>query len=312
MKFVIPGGTGHVGAALVRWLRPKGHEVVVLSRRHEPGCVWWDGRSLGAWSDEINGADVVINLAGRTVNCRYTEEHFKEMMDSRVDSTQVVGQAIKQAAQPPRLWLQSSTATIYAHTFGEPNDEYDGEIGGNEKGVPAHWKRSIAIAEAWEETLNVADTPGTRKVALRSAMTMSPDRGSVFETLLSLTKKGLGGPIAGGRQYVSWIHADDFCRAVEFLTDREDLEGAVNICSPNPVTQRDFSRILREEAGVKVGLPASSWMIEIATRLMKTESELVLKSRRVVPRRLTEAGFQFLFPKWEEAARDLIARPIVG
>ena len=185
-------------------------------------------------------------------------------------------------------------------------------MGGSGPGVPPLWARSIAIAKAWEAALDQAQTPHTRKIAMRSAMTMSPDRGSVFDTLLSLTRKGLGGSIAGGKQYMSWIHSDDFCRSLEFLIEREDVSGAVNLCSPNPVTQGEFSRVLREVAGVRVGLPASAVMIEIATRFMKTESELVLKSRRVIPTRLMEAGFEFKFPDWKSAATDLIQRPLVG
>lgn len=312
MKVVIPGGSGHVGSTLARWLEPKGHEVIIISRRAGQGVVTWDGETLGSWAKELDGADAVINLAGRTVNCRYTEIHLREMMDSRVNSTRAVGKAIELADRPPKVWLQSSTATIYAHTFGEPHDEESGVIGGNEPGVPVLWRRSIAIAKAWEDALGEAKTAHTRKVALRSAMTMSADRGSVFDTLMGLAKRGLGGAIAGGRQYMSWIHGDDFCRAVEFLIEHDELSGPVNVCSPNPVTQAEFSRTLRRVAGVGIGLPASKWMIEIATRFMKTESELVLKSRRVVPKRLLNAGFEFSFPLWDDAAKDLASRPIVG
>lgn len=306
MKIVIPGGTGHVGASLIRFFRPLGHEVVVISR--SGNGVTWDGKTQGAWAKEIDGADVVINLSGRSVNCRYTEANMREIMLSRVDSTRAIGEAILQASRPPKVWLQSSTATIYAHRFDAPNDELTGIIGGGEPGAPPKWNASIAVAKAWEATLDEADTPNTRKIALRSAMTMSPDPGSVFDTLLNLTKRGLGGTIGSGRQYMSWIHEQDFCRSLAFLIEHEELTGPINICSPNPIPQREFSRILRETAGVPLGLPAAEWMIEIGTRLLKTESELVLKSRRVVPTRLMNAGFQFDFPEWKSAAADLLAR----
>ena len=310
MKVVIPGGSGHVGQVLRRAYEARGHTVVVLSRSGgDSGPVLrWDGRTLGPWADEIDGADVVINLAGRTVNCRYTEENLKQMMDSRVDSTRVVGEAIAQAAQPPRVWLQMSTATIYAHTFGAAHDEANGVIGGQEPDAPAYWKRSIDIATAWEATLDAADTPHTRKVALRSAMVMSVIKGSVFDVLSGLTRLGLGGPMAGGAQYMSWIHETDFIAAIDFLIERDDISGAINLSSPGPVTQRDFQAQLRAALGVWLGLPATRWMAELGAVFMRTDTELVLKSRRVVPGRLLDAGFVFEFPEWAPAAEELVER----
>ena len=208
MKIVLAGGTGHLGQLLTRSLGQQGHHIVVLSRAGQrvPGGVFWDARHPGPWMRVLDGADAVINLAGRTVNCRYNKNNLQEMMGSRVDSTRAVGQAIEAATRPPRIWLQMSTATIYAHRFDAPNDEATGQIGGDEPGVPAYWRTSIDIAQAWERTQQEANTPATRKVALRSAIVMSPERGGVFDVLRGLTRFGLGGPIAGGRQFVSWIH----------------------------------------------------------------------------------------------------------
>lgn len=309
MKVVLPGGSGQLGAVLRRAFEADGHEVVVLSRGTPapPGRLQWDGRTLGDWAAVIDGADVVLNLAGRTVNCRYTDENLRQMMDSRVDSTRVVGEAIAAAAEPPRVWLQMSTATIYAHRFDAPNDEATGIIGGSEPDAPAYWKQSIDIAQAWEATLEAAETPRTRKVALRAAMVMHPDPDSVFEVLSNLTRAGLGGAIAGGRQWVSWIHEDDFVAAVRFLIEREDLDGAVNLASPGPVTQRDFQAALREAWGVAIGLPATAWMAKIGAVFMQTDTELILKSRRVVPGRLQDEGFTFQHPAWPEAAKALVA-----
>lgn len=308
-KIVLAGGSGHVGAALARhWAE---HDLVVLSRGTGlPGVrsVKWDGATLGEWIREIDGADVVVNLAGRSVNCRYTEANLQEMMSSRVDSTRVVGQAIAAASRPPRVWLQSSTATIYAHRFDRANDEEEGFIDGGEPGSERLWDRSVEIAKAWEQALAEADTPHTRKVALRSAMTMSVDKGSVFDVLLGLARKGLGGSLGTGQQYVSWIHERDFGRALDFLIERDDLDGAVNVCSPNPLPQQEFAHDLRSAAGGMGAIPTPRWMIEIGTWLMKTESELVLKSRRVVPKRLLDAGFSFEFPEWAGACRELVAR----
>lgn len=309
MKVVIPGGTGQVGTALGRALRSDGHEVVVLTRRGAgEGQVWWDGERLGPWAREVDGSDVVINLAGRSVSCRYTKGNLTEMMRSRVRSARVVGQAIAAAGHPPRVWLQMSTATIYAHTLGTPNDEVTGVIGGSEEGVPGYWAFSVDIARAWERELDEAKVPATRKVALRAAMVMTPDRGGVFGVLSRMARLGLGGPVAGGGQYVSWIHEDDFTAAVRFIIDRDILAGPVNLASPGPVRQRDFMRELRAARGVPVGLPATRWMAELGALAIRTDTELLLKSRRVVPGRLTAEGFEFRHGTWPEAARDLVQR----
>jgi uncharacterized protein (TIGR01777 family) len=309
MKIVIPGGNGQIGQILERAFRARGDQVVILSRSAREGQVTWDGKTLETtWVDEIDGSDVVINLAGRSVDCRYSKKNLEQMMSSRIDSTRVVGEAIARADRPPRVWLQMSTATIYAHRFDADNDEATGIIGGDEPDAPAYWKNSINIAKAWEATLAAADTPRTRKVAMRSAMVMSPDRDGVFDVLLGLTRKRLGGTIGGGAQFVSWIHDRDFVRAVSFLIERDDIEGAVNLASPGPLPQRDFMAALREAWGTRIGLPATRWMVRLGAYLMGTDRELVLKSRRVVPGRLLEAGFRFEHSEWPEAAADLAER----
>ncbi|MBY8339705.1 TIGR01777 family oxidoreductase [Streptomyces spinosirectus] len=309
MKVVLPGGTGQVGTILDRALTAAGHEVVVLTRHPErERRIAWDGATLGAWAEALDGADAVINLAGRSVSCRYTPENLQAMMDSRVNSARIVGKAIAAASRPPRVWLQMSTATIYAHRFDAAHDETTGVIGGSESGVPDYWAYSVEIAKNWERAQAEAPTPATRKVALRSAMVMSPDRGGVFDVLLRMSRLGLGGPVAGGAQYVSWIHDEDFVRAVEFLIARDDLEGPVNLASPAPLPHRQFMRTLRAAAGVPVGLPATRWMAELGAFAMRSDTELLLKSRRVVPGRLRAAGFAFARPDWEEAASDLVRR----
>jgi uncharacterized protein (TIGR01777 family) len=263
---------------------------------------------VGAWAAELDGADAVVNLAGRSVNCRYTAANLEAMMSSRVDSTRAVGQAIARASRPPRAWLQMSTATIYAHRFDAANDEATGLLDGAEPDAPAYWKQSIDIAQAWEAEQRDAPTQATRKVALRAAMVMSPDPGGVLDVLLGLTRVGLGGAIAGGRQWMSWIHERDFVRAVELLLARDDLSGPVNLASPSPLPQRDFMRELRAACGVPLGLPATRWMVTIGAFFLRTDPELVLKSRRVVPTRLLEAGFAFEWPEWPAAARELVER----
>jgi uncharacterized protein (TIGR01777 family) len=309
MKIVIPGGSGQVGKLLERAFLEGGDEVVVLSRSAADDSMRWDGKNPGSWPKHIDEADVVINLAGRSVNCRYTEENLKQMMDSRVDSTRVVGEAIARSSSPPKVWLQMSTATIYAHRFDAANDEATGIIGGNEPDAPAYWSRSIDIAKAWELELERAETRNTRKVALRTAMVMSPDNDGVFDVLCGLTRKWLGGRIGSGKQYVSWIHETDFVAAIRFLIENESISGPVNLASPGPLPQAEFQKSLRKALGVSVGLPAMKWMTEIGAVFMKTDTELILKSRRVVPGKLLEAGFEFKYLDWEAAAEELVSRP---
>ena len=314
MKVVLPGGTGQVGGLLRRALSARGDDVVVLSRRPErleQGIrhVVWDGRTLGEWATEIDGAEAVVNLAGRSVSCRYTDENLRQMMDSRVDSTRVVGEAISRAAQPPKVWLQMSTATIYADSRSRPDDlphdERNGIIGGEEPDVPLYWEYSVRIARRWEEAQAAANVPETRLVALRTAMVMTPDSGGVFDYLSWMARVGIGGPVAGGEQYVSWIHGEDFVRAVEFLLERDDLVGPFIIAAPDPVQQRDLMLSLRSAWGRRIGLPATRLMAAAGAFALRSDTELLLKSRRVVPGRLLDAGFTFVHPTWREAATDL-------
>ena len=313
MKIVIPGGSGQVGQTLARTFLRDGHDVVILTRelatKTAGRAVSWDGRTLGNWTTELEAADVIINLAGRNVNCRYTSRNRETITRSRVDSTKVLGQAIARAGRPPRLCLQASTATIYAHRYDAPNDEASGIIGGDEENVPETWRFSIEVAKAWESAFNEAPpSPFTRKVLLRSALILSPDRGGIFDVLLGLVRRGLGGRAGDGRQYVSWIQDRDFVRAIYWLIEHENLDGVVNLASPNPVPHAEFMRILRRAWGTGMGMPAPKWMLEIATFFMRTETELILKSRRVVPVRLLQDGFEFKFPRWNETARDLCRR----
>ena len=315
MKIIIPGGTGQVGQLLTRAFVRDGHEVVLLSRRPAAAApagtrvAAWDARTLGSWTAELEGADAVINLAGRSVNCRYHSANRREIIRSRVDSTRAVGQALRQAARPPRVWLQASTATFYEHRFDAPNDEASGLLGGGEPGLPAAWKFSYAVCRAWEgAAAEAADLPRTRQVLLRSAITMSPDRGGAFDVLLGLVRHGLGGTEGGGRQWVSWIHEADFVRAAYWLIAHDTMEGPVNLAAPQPLPNAEFLRALRQAWGIRFGLPAARWMLAIGALFLRTETELILKSRRVVPGRLLESGFAFEFPAWPEAARELCRR----
>lgn len=309
LKIVIPGGTGQIGNILARHFHSRGHQVAVLARSEKLvpwRVVRWDGATLGDWTAELERADVVVNLAGRSVNCRYTQANRKEIKESRVQSTRVLGQAISQMAHPPRLWMNASTATIYRHALDKGMDEDMGEIGGNEPDAPSTWRFSIDVATSWEEAFFSSNTLRTRKVALRSAMTMSPDRGGIFAELLRLVRCGLGGTAGSGKQFVSWIHEADFLRGIEYLMAHEEMRGPVNLAAPNPLPNREFMRALRDAWGTRIGLSATDAMLELGALLLRTETELILKSRRVVPGQLLQAGFQFRFPEWPAAAKDLV------
>lgn len=311
MKVVIPGGSGQVGTILARHFHRQGHSVTVLSRSQRPApwqVVRWDAETEGPWTAALEQSDICINLTGRSVNCRYHAENRRQMYDSRIGSTRLLNDVIASLKYPPRLWLNASTATIYRHALDRPMDEETGELGGNEPGAPDTWNFSIKIAKDWEAAFFAGQTPGTRRIAMRSSITLSADKGGVFDVLSRLVRCGLGGPQGSGAQYVSWIHEADFVRAIEWLIAHEALTGPVNICSPNPLRNREFLRALRAAWRQPIGLPAPAWMIEIGTFVMRTESELVLKSRWVIPGKLMDAGFTFTYPDWPAAAQELVGR----
>jgi len=304
----MPGGGGQVGKVLRRGLSTAGHEVLVLSRSAEDPGLRWDGRTLGPWQETIDGCDVVINLAGRRVHCRNGDPYLPEMMTSRTLSTRVIGWAIAAAQSPPKLWLQASTATIYAHRMDAPNDDLTGRLAGEEPDVPPAWNARVEIGKAWERELDLARTPNTRKVAMRSAITLSPDKGGAFDIMAKLARRGLLGTAGSGKQFVSWIHEFDFVRSVDFLIDHDEISGPVNLAAPDPRPNKEFNRILREALHAHIGIPAKGLVLELGGYLADGDSELVLKSRYVMPTRLLNAGFTFEYPRWELAAKELSDR----
>ena len=308
---VLLGGSGQVGRLLARAWHGRGIRVTALSRhpRPEPWATgpWDPHAATGTWHAQLDGADVVVNLAGRSVDCRYHARNRQDIRDSRVTSVHALAQALRRLAHPPALWLQMSTATIYAHTSGPAHDER-GPIGGDEADAPDTWRFSIEVARAWEAAARADVVPGIRQVLLRSAMVMSPDPGGVFAAFRGLARWGLGGAHGPGDQYVSWIHDQDFVAALDFLIGRSDLDGVVNLAAPTPLPNRAFMAELRRHVGPGFGLPTPTWLLEIGAWLRRTESELLLKSRRVIPGRLSEAGFIFRHPDWASAAADLCRR----
>jgi uncharacterized protein len=308
-RIVLAGGSGFLGGLLAEHFHSLGWEPVILTRSPAPGAkfreVAWDARTRGDWARELDGAEAVINLTGRSVNCRYTPENRRAIMDSRVDSTRIVGEAIAQCAQPPRAWLNCSTATIYHHTFGPPHDETSTDFAPAAK---AKDDFSVQVARAWEDAFNAAATPGTRKVALRITIVFGTVPCGVFQILRRLARLGLGGKMGNGRQFVSWIHEHDFTRAVEWILAHEEMAGPVNLASPTPLTNAEMMRAFRRLCGNPIGLPATEWMLEVGAFFLRTETELLLKSRRVVPGKLLASGFSFQFPTMPEALHELQKR----
>ncbi len=257
MKIVLAGGTGAIGTLLAKHWKSAGHEVVAFSRSPHLApweMIAWDARTIGPWAAEINGADVVVNLAGRSVNCRYTAANRKEILDSRIDATRVLGEAITRAEHPPRVWLQSSTATIYEHRYDAANDDLTGIVGVG-AGAPDTWRFSIEAAQAWEATCLAVATPQTRKALLRSAMVMDRSEGGIFDTLRMLARRGLAGPAGDGKQFISWVHGDDFVAALDFLIAHDELSGPINIASPNPLPNAEFMADLRHATGAPLPSP---------------------------------------------------------
>ncbi len=305
-RIVLAGGSGFLGQALARHFLKKQCEVVILTRFPQPVSsgirqVVWDATTPGPWQVELECAYTVVNLTGKSVNCRYYARNRQEILASRVDSTRVIGEAISRCTTPPEIWLNASTATIYRHTFRAPWDE-SGQIEPTPEAKDAF---SLEVAQAWEQTFVEAQTPGTRKVALRTAMVLGMGKNSVFPVLRRLVRLGIGGKMGTGNQFVSWVHETDFCRAVEWLLTHDDIHGPVNIAAPNPLPNREMMETLRHICGVPFGLPAATWMLEAGALFLRTETELIIKSRRVIPGRLLKSGFQFQFSTIREAFEDL-------
>jgi uncharacterized protein len=297
-RMVIAGANGFMGLVLVDYFKAH-YDIHIITRKPlaiaETTNHLWDGKTLGEWAKTLDGAEVLINLAGRSVNCRYNEKNKQEIFESRTYSTKILGEAISKTAKPPKVWLNSSTATIYRHAEDRAMDDETGEIGTG---------FSVEVAKLWEKTFFDAPTPHTRKVAMRTAMVLGK-HGGVLPVMANLVRYGLGGTMASGRQYVSWVHEYDVCRAVEFLIASR-LEGTVNLSAPNPLPNALFMKQLRQHLKQPFGLPSTKWMLEIGAVFLQTETELILKSRRVTSTRLEAAGFRFVFPELQQTLTDLL------
>jgi uncharacterized protein (TIGR01777 family) len=296
-KVILAGGKGFIGQALKERFVAEGDTVVVLTRDPKgPGEIHWDGKTLGPGTAELEGADLLINLAGKRVDCRYNEKNKKAILDSRVEPTRVLGLALQKTKNPPSLWINSSTATIYRHAEDRPMDERTGEIGSG---------FSVEVAKAWEKSFFESPTPKTRKVALRSAIVLGKG-GGVFVPFIYLVKFGLGGVQGNGRQMFSWVHEEDLFRIIRFIQSRPALVGVLNVSAPNPLSNRQTLAVFREAFHRPFGLPMPSWLITIGAWIVRTEPELLLKSRWVVPTDLINFGYKFKYSNLKEALTNLV------
>lgn len=300
-KIVLAGGSGFLGQIIADYFAAKGSSVIILSRNtfslsSNIRYVKWDGKTAGSWVGELNDCDVLINLTGKSVDCRYTEKNKAEILRSRVDATKVLGSVVRQLNTPPKVWLNAASATIYPYSEDVYMDEYKNSIG---EGF------SVEVCKAWEKTFNEIALPSTRKIILRISMVLGKN-GGVVPVLSKLTKAGLGGKMGTGKQFISWMHEKDFLNAIVHLINNENSQGIYNLAAPQPVTNSYFMQQMRNITGVKIGLPAKEWMLEVGAFFLRTETELVLKSRKVISKRLSEEGFVFQYPDVNTALRNLL------
>lgn len=299
-KLIIASGTGFLGQVLVNLFKNKFDEIVILTRGKSQiidriKYVNWNAKTFSGWENELENATVLINLAGKSVDCRYTKKNKKEILLSRIESTKILNKAVLNCQNPPKHWLNSSTATIYRFSLDKQMDEVDGEIGND---------FSINVVLSWEKAFFKTETPKTMKTALRTSIVLGKN-GGAFIPLKTLAKIGFGGKQGKGNQFVSWIHEEDFANAIDLIIEKE-ITGIINIVSPEPIRNADFMQKLRKAVGFPFGIPMNKFFLEIGSFFIRTETELVLKSRNVVPKRLLENGFRFKFGDIDEAFKDLL------
>jgi len=299
-KIIIAGGSGFLGKSLSSYFTTKGYKVVVLTRQHQLDTKYiryekWDGKTIGKWVAQLEGAEALINMTGKSVDCRYNHRNKQKIYNSRIDSTYILGEAIDKLENPPLVWINSSSATIYRHTLNKVMDEESGDIG---EGF------SVDVCKKWERTF-FESSNRVRKVALRIGIVLGKTEGAL-QPIKSLARVGLGGEQGSGNQFFSWIHEEDFCRVVDHILNDKSVDGVLNVSSPNPVTNRSIMKAIRKAVGVRFAIPMPKWILEFGAILIRTETELILKSRKVVPKRLVDLGFSFKHPEIEPALRSLI------
>lgn len=305
-KIVLAGGSGFLGESLAKFLNQKGFEITILSRKHFVSeyarVVQWDSKTLGIWKECVDGAFALINLTGRTVDCRYNKKNVRDMYDSRILSTRILGEAVNLANIKPEIWINSSTATIYEHTYGRPHTEMNFKICSN---ADAKDEISVDLASKWEDEFNRVNSEFVRKIIIRTAIVFGNRPGSAYDILRKLVRFGLGGKMGHGKQMVSWVHISDFCESIYWMITNRSAEGIYNIAASNPISNKDMMKTLRDIHHVPFGLPATKFMLEVGAFLIQTETELIIKSRNVVSERLANEGFSFKFQNFKDAILSL-------
>lgn len=297
MKIIIAGGSGFLGNALEKFFTEKQNEVIVLTRNPtKKNDILWDARNIGDWANELNNADILINMTGKSVDCRYNERNKEEILNSRINSTKILQEAVDRCLNPPKIWLNASSATIYVHAETQLMDEENGIIGDD---------FSMNICKSWEAAFFEKTNTNVRKVALRTSIVLGNADGA-FPKLKTITKLGLGGKQGRGEQMMSWIHIEDFCSAIEHIINNGKIDGFINITAPTPIKNTDFMQQLRNQMHILFGIPSPVFLLELVAIFINTETELLLKSRNVYPTRLLESGFGFDFPSVELALQDLL------
>ncbi len=292
-KLIIAGANGFLGRHITRHFHSMGWEIVGLVRSKnglDANCspVLWDGKTMGAWSAELDGATALINLAGRSINCRHNKKNRRQIMESRVNSTAILGEALALCSHPPEVWLNASTASVYADAEKSPQGE----------GMKLGQGFFVDVAKGWEGAMMTATvSENVRRIALRTSLVMANEKGTVYDYLLKLSQLFLGGAVGGGKQMVSWVHVEDYCRAVEWLVEHDDIRGVINVTAPDALTNADMMKRFQKLAMRPFGLPATSWMAKLGALVLRTEPSLILKSNWVVPRRLLQNGFVFRHPE---------------
>ena len=302
-KLIIAGGTGFLGKELIKYLENDFDSIVIFSRsankvEGKVTYLKWDAKTLGDWCGQLESATAIINLCGKSVNCRYTKKNKSLILSSRIDSTKIIGEAILKCSIPPKLWINGASATIYRYSEDNPMTEAKGEIGSG---------FSVEVCKAWEKIFNEFTLPNTRKTNLRISLVFGKT-GGVFPVLVNMTKKGLGGKMGTGKQQVSWVHVHDFCSIVKWMIFNEKAVGPYNIVAEQPVTNKNLMALLRKKTNTSFGLPATKWMLEIGAFFLGTETELILKSRYAVPERLLNEGYKFKYHNIEACVNDLIVK----
>ncbi|MES2455241.1 MAG: TIGR01777 family oxidoreductase [Bacteroidota bacterium] len=301
-KIVLAGGNGYLGQVLAKYYKDLAVEVIILSRKAAVAegntrTVVWDGKTEGDWTKALWGADLLVNLCGKNVNCRYNEKNKAEIIASRTVPARLLNRVVVQMQNPPKLWINAASATIYRHAEDHAQDEQNGEMG---------YGFSIDVCRQWEAAFFETETPKTRKIALRIGIVLGRHE-SVFPRLLNLVKCGLGGPQGDGEQYISWIHEQDVARSTAWLLENTALEGVFNCTAPIAIKNGLFMKTLRKAYGIPFGLPSPQWLLEIGMLIIGSETELVLKSRWVAPKRLLDSGFKFQFAEARHAIHDILS-----